>query len=215
MSRRESLAEIEREADAQRLALSTSLAQVRLQLQPAALASEAGDRFKAAAVDALHHTTEKARTPTGLWTAAAAVAISVAILASRLQQTGRAPKIIEAPIAKDELAKVSSVSPRGDAGYAKAIAAMIAALAAGGLLAKLIPPLAREDEVLGGARAELQTALADWARRQVRQVSQPQADEPLRLTNAIALCMGLLLTRVGAPSEESRDEAAIRSKSET
>ncbi len=207
MSRHESVAELEQQVVAKRRALTASLAQARLQLQPTALANEAGDRFRTVATDALHRAAEKARTPTGIWTAAAVVAISLLTIASRLRPANRAPKQIEPPTAGDDLAKLATVAPRRDDDRARTFATLTAALAAGALVARFVPPLAGEEEMLSGVGAELRLAFEEWARRQVTRLAHPQPQEPLRLANAIALSIGLLLTKAGSRSRQSDAKA--------
>lgn len=207
MSRHESVAELERQVDAKRRALTASLAQARLQLQPTALANEAGDRFRTVASDALHQATEKARTPTGIWTAAAVIAISLLTIAQRLRPAHRAAKQIESPMASDDLVQLASV-PRRDNGRVRAFATLAAALAAGALLAKLVPSLPHEEEVLGDVGTELRLAFEEWARRQVTQLAHPEPEEPLRLANAIALGVGLLLTKASSRSKQNHDATA-------
>jgi hypothetical protein len=205
---RKSLDELERQADAKRRALSASVDEMRLQLQPAALVDEAGSRLRIAAKDVLHRAAERAGTPKGIGTAAAAVAVGVLSLASRVRFARRTPKFVEAPVEDGEFPTTSTIEPPRDDDHAKMLATLAAALVTGALLARLVPPLAREKQVLGGIGGELRMAFEQWAKREVTQLAQRQGGESLRLANAIALGLGLLLATAGARRAKDLDDAS-------
>jgi hypothetical protein len=200
---RDDLAELERAVDAKRRVLSASLAQARLQLQPAALSDEVGKSVMSAATTALREGAEKARTPLGMWSGAAAVAISLLTLATSIRAPSRAPKEIDVAMMSDKEVEMSSLANHRHETNTLSLATTLAtSIAIGTLLAKVIPRLVGEEEVIGRAGAELRLALGHWTQRQVTEISRTQSDEPFRVVNAIALGLGLLLTTVGARSRD-------------
>jgi MYXO-CTERM domain-containing protein len=210
---KENLTELERQVDEKRRALSASMAQVRLQLQPDHLANEAAERLKLATSDVLHRTAEKASTPTGVGVTAAGVALS-ALAAGwsmrRRTRTGISDKqpadlLDKHPAVPDNMPSEIDRSPEatsnGSLGLFKPAANLVMALAVGAALAKLVPVTVSEEKYLNGVGEELRRGLEQWSQRQVTQLVQPPAGESFRPINAIALGVGLLLaagrSRVG------------------
>jgi hypothetical protein len=207
----ESLDELDRRVEVKRLALSASVENVRLQLQPAALANEAGSRLKIAATDVLYRVAEKAGTPKGIGTAAAAVAVGLLTVVARVRSARQPSKLIEAaPVENDDLGEPTAPPSHHDGDRTKMIAALTMALVTGALLAKTVPTRARDEQVLAGIGSglgsELRMAFEQWAQREVTQLAMRPAGEPLRLANAIALGIGLLLTTTNSRPAKDLDD---------
>jgi hypothetical protein len=204
---KEHLTELERQVDQKRRALSESMAQVRLQLQPDHLANEAAERLKLATSDVLHRTAKKASTPTGVGVTAAGVALSALAVGWGLRRrvhTGISNKqpanlLDKHPVVPadtdlpSEIDRSSEATSNGNLGLLKPAVNLVMALAVGAALAKLVPVTDAEEKHLNGVGEELRKGLEQWSQRQVSQLVQPSAGDSFSPINAIALGVGLLL----------------------
>jgi hypothetical protein len=192
---KESLADLERQADAKRRELSGSMTKLRLQLQPSNLSNEVAERLKSAASDVMHRASEKANTRTGRGTAVAGVALSALALGWGMRRPARSARLEglpSVPQVSDDLP--SRMERPRDRNLIRTAATLVTALTLGAGIAKIIPLSRSERNFLSSAGIEIRSACEQWAKRQVTQLLQPPLEGPFRPANAIALGIGLLLT---------------------
>jgi len=195
-----SLIDLEQEADAKRRALAAALEQVRLQLQPRALAEEASENLKLAASGMLQRAAENADTKAGKTAGLASLAMTALVIGWNLRRK------IGAPRSDDDIETESDVrplTPPRDRNLPAAAATLLLALSLGAAVAKFVPPTVAEQNLLSGAGIDLRAAFEEWAKHQTKRLVQPPPDEPLRPANAMALAIALLLTAVASAPRET------------
>jgi hypothetical protein len=190
----ESLNDLEQEADAKRRALAAALEQVRLALQPRALAEEAGENLKLAASDMLQRASEATNTKAAKGAGLAGLAMTALAAGWHLRRTIGARRPDEDITAQSEPEPAAALQQPADRNLQSTAATLALALSLGVAVAKFVPPTLAEERLLSSAGAELRAAFSRWAKRQTQRLIQPPADEPLRPANAVALAMALLLT---------------------
>ncbi len=182
-------AKIELDAELQRQKFAASLAQLRSQLKPASLAEEASEQLKAVASHTLDVATEKAKTPAGIGTVAAGLAISAVAFGLRRKFAQASP-----PEPQQEVYGLSPPARKlSQSSVFGAAATFGASLLLGAAASKLIAPSRPEQELLKGVGAEIKAAGEEWARREISQLVSPGPGKSFGAVNAMAIGLGLLL----------------------
>ncbi len=188
LQHRDSLVEIERDAELQRQRLTASLDQLHHHLQPASLAEEAGEQLKFATSKMLNLGAAAAKTPAGIGTALGTIAVgAIAIGLKRKSAPASFP-------VSSKAVQVLPPEPRRPhtSGLAAAAASLGAALVVGAAISKLIPASGREQDLLKDVGSELKAAFEEWARREAANLVHPHSGQSFGPINAAAMGVGLL-----------------------
>lgn len=188
--------DLAREASRRRVALSDSLAQLRVQLRAPHLAHEASAQIGETSSKLAATLLSKAKTPAaiaaaGVAAAVAAIALSRAPKASSAAAGGRASSPIAGGPRPIPAGAAQQASPPSQGTLRLALIAATA-VAVGVGLNRIIPVSAEERKLIDGVGGEIREAVDQWARAQSSRLVQPAPGEPVRLLNIAAAVIGLV-----------------------